>query len=83
MSLMISVTCGSTASEDQASASTVLKAYCDQDWKVEFPKPEHPVSSYIDELPAMTELAPCASIRLSGIVNQQVTTPATSLNFFI
>ncbi|KAI8676194.1 hypothetical protein NCS56_00506600 [Fusarium sp. Ph1] len=67
MSLMISVTCGSTASEDQASASTVLKAYCDQDWKVEFPTPKHPVSSYIDEISAMTELAPCASIRLSGI----------------
>ncbi|RSL44662.1 hypothetical protein CEP53_011121 [Fusarium sp. AF-6] len=71
MSLMISVTCGSTASEDQASASTVLKAYCDQDWDVEFPKPKYPVSSYIDEISAMTELAPCASIRLSGIVNQQ------------
>ncbi|KAL2694865.1 hypothetical protein Neosp_001454 [[Neocosmospora] mangrovei] len=66
MSLMISVTCGSTASEDQASASTVLKAYCDQDWKVEFPKPKYPVSSYIDEISAMTELAPCGPQALAS-----------------
>lgn len=69
---MISVTCGSTASQDQDQASTLLKAYCHQDWQPEFPKPKHPVSLYIDEILAMTELAPCASIRLSGIINQQV-----------
>src|SRR5438105_3471904 len=42
----VSSSCGSTATEDQASASTVLSAYCNQDKPVTFPTATSPVNAY-------------------------------------
>ena len=58
MSASVSATCGSTASDDQASASTVLSAYCNQASVVTSPTPAHLVSSYINEITAISDLAP-------------------------
>ncbi|KAK3333461.1 hypothetical protein B0T19DRAFT_126614 [Cercophora scortea] len=68
LSSSISYSCGSTASEDQKSAATVLSAYCNQDKVVAFPTPTIPVSVYITDIPQMTDLAPCASGALSYAV---------------
>ncbi|KAK3692658.1 hypothetical protein B0T22DRAFT_21432 [Podospora appendiculata] len=68
LSSSISYSCGSTASEDQKSAATVLSAYCNQDKVVAFPTPTMPVSVYITDIAEITELAPCASNALSYAV---------------
>lgn len=65
MSSSISYSCGSTASSDQASASTVLSAYCNQNAIPTFPTPTVPVSVYITDIPQISYLAPCASQQLS------------------
>ncbi|KAK0709615.1 hypothetical protein B0T26DRAFT_679006 [Lasiosphaeria miniovina] len=61
--------CGSTASQDQASVSTVLSVYCNQDATVAFPTPVTPVSAYITDFPEFGNLAYCASYYLSYVVN--------------
>ncbi|KAK3384366.1 hypothetical protein B0T24DRAFT_81839 [Lasiosphaeria ovina] len=61
--------CGSTASQDQASVSTVLSVYCNQDATVAFPTPATPVSSYITDYPEFGDLAYCASYYLSYVVD--------------
>ncbi|KAI1177117.1 hypothetical protein F4777DRAFT_227624 [Nemania sp. FL0916] len=61
-------TCGSTATDDQASAATILNAYCNQDAITPFPSPSHTVSQYVVDLPAYHQLAPCAQTGLGGIV---------------
>ncbi|KAI0545016.1 hypothetical protein F4679DRAFT_588945 [Xylaria curta] len=61
-------TCGSTATDDQASAQTVLSGYCNQAAITPFPSPSHIVSQYIVDLPAYHNLAPCAQSGLAGIV---------------
>ncbi|TPX11125.1 uncharacterized protein E0L32_007986 [Thyridium curvatum] len=71
MSATVSTRCGSSATDDQASASTVLSAYYNQNVKVAFPMPANPVSSYIHEYPAISDLAPCASSGLSVVMNAQ------------
>lgn len=72
MSATVNARCGSSATDDQASASTVLSAYCNQNVKVAFPMPANPVSSYIHEYPAISDLAPCASSGMSVVMNAQV-----------
>ncbi|KAI0441377.1 hypothetical protein F4803DRAFT_523581 [Xylaria telfairii] len=64
----IDYTCGSTATDDQASAATVLSGYCNQDAITPFPSPSHIVSQYIVDLPAYHNLAPCAQSGVGGIV---------------
>ncbi|KAK5625977.1 hypothetical protein RRF57_001693 [Xylaria bambusicola] len=58
-------TCGSTATDDHASASTVLAGYCDQAAITPFPEPSHIVNDYIVDLSAYHNLAPCAQSGLA------------------
>ncbi|KAK1779660.1 hypothetical protein QBC45DRAFT_477509 [Copromyces sp. CBS 386.78] len=62
--------CGSTATEDQASAATVLSAYCSQDKLPEFPKPSISVTQYITDVPEVAALAPCAFTALGYAVKE-------------
>ncbi|RYP88158.1 hypothetical protein DL770_004663 [Monosporascus sp. CRB-9-2] len=64
VSSSVSYSCGGTASDDQASAASVLSAYCNQADITPFPEPAEPVSEYIVDLSAYQELAPCA---MSGV----------------
>ena len=64
----VSYTCGSTATDDLASAYTALDQYCDQSGTILFPEPAHPVSMYITDLPPFYDLAPCAASALSYVV---------------
>ncbi|KAI2633165.1 hypothetical protein GGS26DRAFT_555510 [Hypomontagnella submonticulosa] len=68
ISKSVSYSCGSTASEDQASAASVFSAYCNQASVTPFPTPSNPVSQYITDFPAWQDLAPCAASGLSYIV---------------
>ncbi|KAI3324371.1 hypothetical protein HD806DRAFT_494897 [Xylariaceae sp. AK1471] len=61
-------TCGATATDDQASAATVVAAYCNQDSITPFPSPSITVSQYVTDLPAYQNLAPCAASGLSEVV---------------
>ncbi len=61
--------CGSTASEDVASASVVFNAYCNQDAPVTTAPPgSNAVSLYITDIAAYNDLAPCAGSGLSYVV---------------
>ncbi|EGO54432.1 hypothetical protein NEUTE1DRAFT_103879 [Neurospora tetrasperma FGSC 2508] len=62
--------CGSTATEDQASAGTVLSAYCSQDKLPEFPQPSVPVTQYITDVPEVAALAPCAFSALGYAIRE-------------
>ncbi|KAI0830402.1 hypothetical protein F5Y06DRAFT_282221 [Hypoxylon sp. FL0890] len=68
ISKSVSYSCGSTASEDQASAASVFEAYCNQASVTPFPTPSNPVTQYITDFPAWQELAPCAAKGLSYII---------------
>ncbi|KAI1410493.1 hypothetical protein F5Y13DRAFT_202290 [Hypoxylon sp. FL1857] len=68
ISKSVSYSCGSTASDDQASAASVFEAYCNQASITPFPVPSNPVTQYITDFPAWQELAPCAAAGLSYIV---------------
>ncbi|KFA74331.1 hypothetical protein S40288_03697 [Stachybotrys chartarum IBT 40288] len=58
--------CGSSASEDLASASMVLDKYCNPDRTITFATPtENIVNAYITELSQTDYLAPCAQSALS------------------
>ncbi|KAK4034595.1 hypothetical protein C8A01DRAFT_38951 [Parachaetomium inaequale] len=59
ISLSISYSCGSTASEDQTSAQSVLSAYCDPAATISFATPTA-VTAYITDIPEFEYLAPCA-----------------------
>ncbi|ORY63901.1 uncharacterized protein BCR38DRAFT_392153 [Pseudomassariella vexata] len=65
LSSSVSYSCGSTASDDQASAASVYKAYCNQASIIPFAKPSSPVSQYITDLAEWADLAPCAANALS------------------
>ncbi|KAK4237251.1 hypothetical protein C8A03DRAFT_34820 [Achaetomium macrosporum] len=67
ISVSVSYSCGSTASDDQASAQTVLSAYCDPDATVNFPTPTA-VTDYITDVPEFEYLAPCAQSALKYAV---------------
>ncbi|KAH8597797.1 hypothetical protein B0O99DRAFT_66862 [Bisporella sp. PMI_857] len=61
--------CGATASEDVASASAVLNNYCEQDKNLTpFPALTNSVTQYIEDLPAWSDLGPCAAYALSYVV---------------
>ncbi|KAK3945530.1 hypothetical protein QBC46DRAFT_93872 [Diplogelasinospora grovesii] len=61
ISSSVSYSCGGVASEDQASAATVLTAYCSQDNIPTFPTPATPVSVYMTDIAEYQNLAPCAT----------------------
>ncbi|VBB80131.1 Putative protein of unknown function [Podospora comata] len=67
ISSSVRLTCGSTATEDQSSAATVLSAYCNQATPVSFPSPTA-VSVAITDIAEMDLLAPCARSALSYAV---------------
>ncbi|KAK3303372.1 uncharacterized protein B0T15DRAFT_272618 [Chaetomium strumarium] len=67
VSVSISYSCGSTASDDQASAQTVLSAYCNPDATVTFQSPTA-VTDYITDIPEFGYLAPCAQSALRHAV---------------
>lgn len=64
----VKYSCGSTATDDMASASTVLSAYCNQNTAVAFPTPTNLVSLYITDVPEISYLGGCASSILSEVV---------------
>ncbi|KAK3381464.1 hypothetical protein B0H63DRAFT_205877 [Podospora didyma] len=64
ISSSVSYSCGSQAVDDQASASTVLSAYCNQDRVIAFPTPVTPVDVYVTDVPEYQNLAPCAASAL-------------------
>lgn len=75
MSLSVSDNCGSTASDDQTSAASVLSAYCAQKTPSAMPTlrpPDFPVSQYITDFVEFEQLAPCASSALSYAVQNMV-----------
>ncbi|RKU49088.1 hypothetical protein DL546_005150 [Coniochaeta pulveracea] len=68
VSKSISYSCGPAATEDQASAATVLSAYCNQESIPAFPTPATPVSVYITDVPEVAYLAPCASHAVTEVI---------------
>ena len=61
--------CGATASEDVSSAAALLKNYCTQGPNAKpFPPITNGISQYITDLPAYSDLGPCASNALSYII---------------
>lgn len=59
--------CGSTAAEDVTSADFVFSAYCNQATVVKVPS-GGPVTQYITDLPAFSELGGCAQSAISYAV---------------
>ncbi|KAI1116564.1 hypothetical protein F5Y14DRAFT_407178 [Nemania sp. NC0429] len=68
ISSSLDYTCGLTATDDQASAATVLAGYCNQDKITPFAQPSHTVSQYIVDLSAYHNLAPCAQSAVGSAV---------------
>ncbi|RFU81467.1 granule antigen gra6 domain-containing [Trichoderma arundinaceum] len=65
----IRVSCGSTATEDQQSASSVLVKYCNQDSTITFSTPtKNIVQAYITDLSQIEYLPQCAQSGLSQAV---------------
>ncbi|KAL7787047.1 hypothetical protein V8C37DRAFT_405125 [Trichoderma ceciliae] len=61
--------CGSTATEDQQSASSVLEKYCNQDLTIAFSTPtKNVVEAYITDLSQINYLPRCAQSALSEAV---------------
>lgn len=70
ISKSVSYQCGSTASEDFASASQAFNLYCNPDAKVTAPASlATPVTLTINDLPNFSSLAPCAQSAVSYAVN--------------
>ncbi|SPO04747.1 uncharacterized protein DNG_07432 [Cephalotrichum gorgonifer] len=66
ISSSISYQCGSTASDDHASATAVFNKYCDPATSIDFPTPtKNVVEQYPTDLPAYHDLAPCAQYGVS------------------
>lgn len=69
MKTQVGYSCGTTATDDVASASAVFSAYCNQATTVAVPTPTAgAVSKYITDLPAFSDLGPCAGSALSYVV---------------
>ncbi|PTB61855.1 hypothetical protein BBK36DRAFT_1173095 [Trichoderma citrinoviride] len=65
----VKVSCGSTATEDQQSASSVLAKYCNQDLPITFSTPtKNVVEAYITDLSQINYLPQCAQSALSEAV---------------
>lgn len=60
VSSSVSYSCGSTATDDQSSAATVLSAYCNQNAMPTFAPPSITVTNYISDVPEFQHLARCA-----------------------
>ncbi|KAL2162115.1 hypothetical protein VTH06DRAFT_7900 [Thermothelomyces fergusii] len=81
ISASVSYECGSTASEDQASAQSVLSAYCDPTKTFTFSTPTA-VSVYITDIPEFEYLAPslascaCKKNQNSLVVSQLINASA-------
>jgi hypothetical protein len=76
--------CGSTATEDVASAADAFSAYCNQATAVAVPTPTSgAISRYITDLSAFSDLAPCAQTALSysvqGLTNSKCPSGASIL----
>ncbi|KAK1995064.1 hypothetical protein LX36DRAFT_640443 [Colletotrichum falcatum] len=66
VSKSVSYSCGSTASDDQASAAAVLSQYCNPDAKVAFATPTtNVVTKYATDIAEFGNLAPCAQSGVS------------------
>jgi hypothetical protein len=63
----VTYSCGSTATDDQASASTVLSAYCNQGASIALPTPSVALQQYITVRPRMGQI----EIR-KGLLNLEV-----------
>ncbi len=64
----VKYSCGSTATDDISSASTVMSVYCNQQANVAFPTPTNPVTLYITDVPEISYMGGCASSVLSDVV---------------
>lgn len=65
----IRVSCGTTATDDQSSASSVLAKYCNQDLTITFSTPtKNVVQAYITDLSQINYLPQCAQSALSEAV---------------
>ena len=65
--------CGPSATEDIASASKVMRKYCDQDKQVTFSSPTaNVVKAHITGLPGLGDLPPCAQKAVSHAVIEVV-----------
>jgi pyruvate-formate lyase len=66
ISSSVSYSCGSTASDDQASAMAVFSQYCNPSTTINLPTPTaNIVSNYITDIAAYSYLAPCARTGVS------------------
>ncbi|KAI1326560.1 hypothetical protein F5Y16DRAFT_226612 [Xylariaceae sp. FL0255] len=74
----VSDACGSTASDNQATAATVLLAYCNQNSNYALPSPTVTVSDYITDITEFQNLAPCAATALSELVQSMTNTRCPS-----
>ncbi|RYP37342.1 hypothetical protein DL767_002985 [Monosporascus sp. MG133] len=83
ISSSVSYSCGGTATDDQASAASVLSAYCNQADITPFPEPAQPVSEYIVDLPAFQELAPCAMSGVSRALDTMASGPPGDMTYYI
>ncbi|RYP58643.1 hypothetical protein DL769_008860 [Monosporascus sp. CRB-8-3] len=83
VSSSVSYSCGKTASDDQASAASVLDAYCNQAEITPFPEPEQPVSEYIVDLAAYQDLAPCARSGISKVLGSMASGPPGDMTYYI
>lgn len=66
MSTSVSRRCGSTASDDHESVTSIFEKYCDPGADVDFLTPaENIVEQYPTDIGAFNELAPCAQYGVS------------------
>lgn len=74
----VRASCGSTATDDQQSASSVIAKYCNQDLTITFPTPtKNVVEAYITDLSQINYLPQCAQSALSEAVMGDVCTNST------
>jgi hypothetical protein len=69
LSNSVRATCGSTATDDQFSASIVFSNYCNQiDTSNPLPPPTNGVTQYITDLPQFNDLGSCAGDGLNSAI---------------
>jgi len=69
LSSQVLASCGTIASDDVSSASVVLSNYCNQAQTANpFPSPTNGVTEYITQIPAWSDLGPCAGSALEYLV---------------
>ncbi|OHE98240.1 hypothetical protein CORC01_06437 [Colletotrichum orchidophilum] len=74
ISKSISYNCGSTASDDQASAAAVISQYCNPDATVNFATPTtNLVTKYATDIAEFANMAPCAQSGVSYAISSMST----------